>query len=206
MKIHKQLKFKSIFAVLALAGTVLFSGCADITAAIPEETKKQAESAIEDAINKAVSEAVSQAVENVDKSDVQDEKEADMTASTQTVDTPKEKENVQAVENAVKSDVQDKEEELWQEQTVSYKFRSKKLLSQHYDKHGKDMGFSDMKSYEKAASDVINNPKALTKTEKEDGDYVYYLEETNEFVILSTDGYIRTYFLPDSGKKYYDKQ
>ncbi|MBQ2147419.1 MAG: hypothetical protein II439_03940, partial [Firmicutes bacterium] len=27
-----------------------------------------------------------------------------------------------------------------------------------------------------------------------------------EFVVLSKDGYIRTYFWPDSGKKYYDKQ
>lgn len=89
---------------------------------------------------------------------------------------------------------------------VTYRFRNKKLLEQHFDKHGKDMGFSNAKEYEKAASSVINNPDALTKTEKEDGDYVFYVEKTNEFVILSTDGYIRTYFLPDSGKKYYDKQ
>ena len=68
------------------------------------------------------------------------------------------------------------------------------------------MGFSSSQEYEKAASDVINNPKALSKIEKEDGDFVYYVEETNEFVILSTDGYIRTYFLPSQGKKYYDRQ
>ena len=40
----------------------------------------------------------------------------------------------------------------------------------------------------------------------EDGDGVYYIEDTNEFVILSTDGYIRTYFRPSGGKKYFDKQ
>ena len=68
------------------------------------------------------------------------------------------------------------------------------------------MGFSSREEYEKAASDVINNPKALHKTEAEDGDYVYYVEETNEFVVLSKDGYIRTYFLPSGGKKYYDRQ
>lgn len=89
---------------------------------------------------------------------------------------------------------------------VSYRFRNNNLLSQHYDKHGKDMGFKSKEDYEKAASDVINNPNALHKTEKEDGDYVYYVEATNEFVILSTDGYIRTYFLPDAGIKYYNKQ
>lgn len=87
-----------------------------------------------------------------------------------------------------------------------YYFRSKKLLEQHYEKHGKEMGFKNSDAYRKAASDVINNPDALHKTEAEDGDFVYYVEATNEFVILSTDGYIRTYFYPDAGKKYYDRQ
>ena len=89
---------------------------------------------------------------------------------------------------------------------VTYTFRNSKLLNEHYEKHGKEMGFASAKAYEKAACDVINNPDALTKTEKEDGDFVYYVEATNEFVILSKDGYIRTYFLPSSGKKYYDRQ
>ncbi|MBO7402051.1 MAG: hypothetical protein J6U10_03565 [Lachnospiraceae bacterium] len=89
---------------------------------------------------------------------------------------------------------------------VAYYFRNKSLLDSHYDKHGKDMGFKSAKDYEKAASDVINNPTALHKTEKEDGDTCYYIVATNEFVVLSTDGYIRTYFLPDAGKAYYDRQ
>ena len=67
------------------------------------------------------------------------------------------------------------------------------------------MGFEDAKSYEKAASDVINDPRALHKTEAEDGDDVYYIEETNDFVILSSDGYIRTYFWPNDGIKYYKR-
>ena len=53
---------------------------------------------------------------------------------------------------------------------------------------------------------MVTDPRALHKTEQEDGDDVYYIEETNEFVVVSTDGYIRTYFLPDSGKAYFDRQ
>ena len=53
---------------------------------------------------------------------------------------------------------------------------------------------------------MLKNPNKLHKTEKEDGDDVYYLEETNEFIIVSTDGYLRTYFKPSKGKKYFDKQ
>jgi len=89
---------------------------------------------------------------------------------------------------------------------TTLKFRSKKLLDQHYEKHGKDMGFANAKEYEAAAAAVVANPDALHKIEKEDGDDIYYLEETNEFVVVSTDGYLRTYFLPDSGIKYYNKQ
>ena len=89
---------------------------------------------------------------------------------------------------------------------ISYTFRSERLLSEHYEKHGIYMGFSSEEDYEKAASDVANDPDSLHKLEKEDGDDVYYKEETNEFVVISKDGYIRTYFCPDSGKKYFDKQ
>lgn len=88
----------------------------------------------------------------------------------------------------------------------TYTFRNQKLLNSHYEKHGKDMGFSSAKEYEKAASVVVTNPDALHKTEAEDGDDVYYVESTNEFVIVSTDGYIRTYFNPDAGIAYYNRQ
>ncbi|MBR6149807.1 MAG: hypothetical protein IKQ25_00855 [Lachnospiraceae bacterium] len=88
----------------------------------------------------------------------------------------------------------------------SLRFRSKKLLNQHYEKHGIEMGFESAADYEAAAAAVVVNEDALHKTEKEDGDDIYYLEETNEFVVVSKDGYLRTYFLPDAGIKYYNKQ
>lgn len=95
---------------------------------------------------------------------------------------------------------------------VEYHFRSRKLLNEHFEKHGGefskdfDKSYSTAAEYEKGASDVINNSEALHKTEAEDGDGVYYIEDTNEFVILSKDGYIRTYFRPNGGRKYYDRQ
>ena len=85
-------------------------------------------------------------------------------------------------------------------------FRNENLLNSHYEKHGKDMGFSSAKEYEKAAAAVVANSSALHKKEAEDGDDVYYIESTNEFVIVSTDGYIRTYFNPDTGIAYYNRQ
>lgn len=124
------------------------------------------------------------------------------------------KDDSTSVVNTAHSDENDADTESSAESTsqsddtseTQYVFRSKKLLNDHYEKHGIEMGFASAEDYEAAASAVINNPAALTKTEAEDGDYVYYVEETNEFVILSTDGYIRTYFYPSAGKAYYDRQ
>lgn len=87
-----------------------------------------------------------------------------------------------------------------------YTFRNSKLLNEHFEKHGKEMGFSSAEEYLAAANAVVNNASALHKTEKEDGDDVYYLESTNEFVIVSTDGFIRTYFCPNAGIDYYNRQ
>lgn len=89
---------------------------------------------------------------------------------------------------------------------VEYTFRNEGLLNEHFEKHGIEMGFDSAEEYQRAASDAANDPNALHKLEKEDGDDVYYKEETNEFVVISADGFIRTYFCPDSGKKYFDKQ
>ncbi|MDE6035509.1 MAG: hypothetical protein K2G36_06325 [Ruminococcus sp.] len=93
---------------------------------------------------------------------------------------------------------------------VEYHFRNNKLLTEHFDKHGSefetDFDYLTPEDYEHGASDVINNPEALFKYEAEDGDGVYYIEASNEFVILSTDGYIRTYFRPTRGIDYFNKQ
>lgn len=91
-------------------------------------------------------------------------------------------------------------------ETPRLRFRSRKLLDQHYEKHGVEMGFSSAEEYEAAAAAVAENPEALRKTEAEDGDDVYYIESTNEFVIVSADGYLRTYFNPDRGIDYFNKQ
>ena len=62
-------------------------------------------------------------------------------------------------------------------------FQSDEKLKEHYEKHG----------------------KALHKTQKDEDD-VYYLEETNDFVVVSPQGYLRTYFRPEDGIKYYRRQ
>ena len=96
------------------------------------------------------------------------------------------------------------ETEAQVEEPIRYEFRNRNLLDKHYDKHGIEMGFASAEEYEAAASAVVTNPNALHKLEEEDGDDVFYLEDTREFVIVSTDGFIRTYYYAD--KDYFDRQ
>jgi len=88
-----------------------------------------------------------------------------------------------------------------------YYFRNEKSLNDHFKKHGADTYSKTKEEYLQKANDVINNPNALTKIESDegDGDRIFYIEKTDEIVFLSTDNYIRTYFIC-SGKDYFDRQ
>ncbi len=95
------------------------------------------------------------------------------------------------------------------EQTVPeeiYTFRTQQQLDDHFEKHGIEMGFDSAEEYLDAANLVINSEDALHKIEAEDGDDVYFIEDTNEFVVVSTDDYIRTYFEPEDGIEYFERQ
>lgn len=95
------------------------------------------------------------------------------------------------------------------EQTVPeeiYTFRTQQQLDDHFEKHGIEMGFESAEEYLDAANLVINSEDALHKIEAEDGDDVYFIEDTNEFVVVSTDDYIRTYFEPEDGIEYFERQ
>ncbi|MBR6095015.1 MAG: hypothetical protein IKP92_08360 [Lachnospiraceae bacterium] len=98
------------------------------------------------------------------------------------------------------------EEKSEPKKTGNLTFRKKKYLDEHYEKHGKEMGFANAEEYLAAANAVVVNPDALHKKEKEDNDDIYYVEATNEFVVVSSDGYIRTYFNPSGGIDYYNRQ
>lgn len=89
---------------------------------------------------------------------------------------------------------------------TNYWFRTKKLRDSHFEKHGIEMGFETPEEYIEAANRVISNPDALHKLEAEDNDHVYFIEETNEFVVLSQDGYLRTYYIANGGIDYFNRQ
>ncbi len=117
-------------------------------------------------------------------------------------------ENASEVPASAESILEDAQSAQWADipQVQLYSFRNERLLNQHYEKHGIEMGFATIEEYVAAANAVIYHPDALHKQEAEDNDDVYFLEATNEFVVVSTDGYIRTYFIASGGIDYYNRQ
>ncbi len=96
--------------------------------------------------------------------------------------------------------------EVEQAPAVAYNFRKPEYLQEHFEKHGAEFGYATAEEYLAGANRVVASPEALHKQEAEDGDDVYYLESTNEIVFVSTSGYLRTYFKPNDGKAYFDRQ
>ena len=97
-------------------------------------------------------------------------------------------------------------ESVLEDTESTYNFRNEQYLAEHFQKHGAEFPYDTEEEYLQGANIVINHPDSLHKLEAEDGDDVYYLESTNEFVIVSIDGYIRTYFKPSKGIDYYNRQ
>ena len=90
------------------------------------------------------------------------------------------------------------------DQVGNLTFRDAERLESHFQKHGAEMGYGSASDYLAGANAVISNPDALHKTQSEDGDDVYFLESTGEFVVVSQKGYIRTYYL--ATKDYFNRQ
>ena len=200
-----------LLALLIMALCLTLTGCSEILDVTESILTEVAESAEEEAGSKQVEEASAEKAESKQEEDapvedalaeenVGEPEEAEPQDNSGAADSKAENSDVansdvtkskSANNDAIKKDL---------------RFRNKKLLNDHYEKHGREMGFSSAEEYEKAAAMVPANENALHKIEAEDGDDVYYIEESNEFVVVSTDGYIRTYFEPNSGKKYFDRQ
>ena len=148
---------------------------------------------------------------------VQDNQGSDVTVESQISDNEyadiqdeddSEAETAQESDNeisSVETEVAEAEDAL-EEVEIVYTFRYRNNLESHYEKHGIEMGFDSPEEYLAAANKALANPDILHKIEAEDGDDVYYLEETNEFIVVSTDGYIRTYYYPTDGIDYFNRQ
>ena len=141
------------------------------------------------------------AVENTQKPQVT--KAPEVAAQPEVTEEPEATKTPKPTKEPVVTEAPTEEPEM---ELTNYWFRTKKLRDSHFEKHGIEMGFETPEEYIEAANKVICNPNALHKQEAEDNDHVYFIEETNEFVVLSQDGYLRTYYIENGGIYYFNRQ
>lgn len=90
----------------------------------------------------------------------------------------------------------------------AWNFRSPDLLRSHWQKHGREFGPNVSEAnYLSLARAFFNGDRKLMLFKHDgDGDTLQYRVETNEFGVLSGDGFIRTYFRPNDGIRYWNRQ
>jgi filamentous hemagglutinin len=79
---------------------------------------------------------------------------------------------------------------------------------EHWEKHGGEFPeFHSAREYEDGALRFITNPPAGTLTKTNDrGDTLYYEPATNTFAVKDRRGEPRTFFRPDDGRVYWNRQ
>ena len=77
----------------------------------------------------------------------------------------------------------------------------------HFYAHGYDMGYAYIADYSQAAINFANSEdEENISFTAENGSIYKYNEDTNEFLIVSKDGRIVTYFEPDRDIEYFYEQ
>lgn len=85
---------------------------------------------------------------------------------------------------------------------------NKSTLDYHFVKHGKTMGFESKNSYVSHAikfANTVDRANNVSFLDNKNSTYKYN-KKTNEFAIVTKNGYVVTYFKPKDGYQYYLKQ
>lgn len=88
-----------------------------------------------------------------------------------------------------------------------YEFRTEDSFESHYKKHKDEFGDITRDEYLELANKIISSDSKdiLHKNEKDDGDPMYFDKKTGALLIMSSDGFIRTFFIPDDGLDYWER-
>lgn len=206
---------KNLFTVITalLVAMLTLCGCSDTTntgrVEISSVVYEKTEETISEAVEETTSEIISEIAEKVEETSAEESYSAETTTIETTVATTVE--TTVTSKEVTSADVTTSSEKTTSETekvVQKYYFRNDKLFNSHYEKHGAEFGDITQDEYLELANELINakGDNILHKTEKEDGDFLYYNTDTNEFLVLSTDGYIRTFFKPTAGLDYWERQ
>lgn len=85
---------------------------------------------------------------------------------------------------------------------------STRNAQEHWSKHGRDFPqYHSAEDYEHGAQSFTHDPPPGTRIKhRSNGDTLLYNPETNTFAVEDKNGKPRTYFRPDNGPAYWDRQ
>jgi pyocin large subunit-like protein len=85
-------------------------------------------------------------------------------------------------------------------------FETPALLTDHFTKHGAEFGAADENDY-LARADAFCYGQLDAHTEEHirttDGAVLRYNNLTNEFGVVGSDNFVKTYFKPSAGRRYF---
>jgi hypothetical protein len=91
---------------------------------------------------------------------------------------------------------------------TSIGFRSRGALDEHFEKHGAEFGVSDRERYLRLACELRDAPLGSNVLEgtRSDGVITRFDARTGAFVAFNRDRTLRTFFKPNDGRAYFERQ
>jgi pyocin large subunit-like protein len=97
-----------------------------------------------------------------------------------------------------------------QQEEKPLNFANEQRLDEHWRKHGLNTReFNPVltkEQYLQRARALFTSDAPEIEKKERNGDFLRYRPSTNEFGVVSKHRVIRTYFRPDSGRRYWDRQ
>jgi uncharacterized phage infection (PIP) family protein YhgE len=84
----------------------------------------------------------------------------------------------------------------------SLSFASQEKLTDHFERHGPQMGYQTEAEYLTGARNLIKGGEGVRTFTRQSGEVEYYKPQTNEYAVVRSNGVIKTYFAPDEGAEY----
>jgi pyocin large subunit-like protein len=120
--------------------------------------------------------------------------------------------NAASEENAVNSraenvQVDTRTDKAPEKKQILYKWHQSNL-ERHFQKHRAEFPeYKTAAEYGKGAVEFFSKPPKGTELKRRNnGDKLFYYEKRNIFGVSTKDGFIKTFFRPDKGKKYWQRQ
>ena len=91
---------------------------------------------------------------------------------------------------------------------IEVRFETPEKMHKHYDKHIDKYGNISISEYIALANELVNakDTDDIERIVRSDESTAIYRFSTNDFLVITKDGYIRTFFKPDDGEAYWREE